>query len=142
MQLRSSILLLCALVALIGFNLACSCGFKEGYESISQWKTNGNINWQGPYSKTENAAPPDATFSFMNEGVTPWRTSQWDGPHSQPDKEMNDSMVMFANNKSSPECCVASSYSDSSGKGCICTTKEQLHFLNTRGGNRTTEDGF
>jgi hypothetical protein len=50
----------------------------------------------------------------------------------------NGSMVMFAKNKSKPECCPAP-YSTSTG--CICMTSEQIHYLNTRGGNRTSDSG-
>jgi hypothetical protein len=49
-----------------------------------------------------------------------------------------DELVMFAKNKSKPECC-PSPYSTSSG--CICMTPEQINYLNTRGGNRTSDSG-
>jgi hypothetical protein len=41
---------------------------------------------------------------------------------------------MFAYNHSSPQCC-PSTYSTSTG--CVCTTKQQRDWLNTRGSNRT-----
>ena len=50
----------------------------------------------------------------------------------------NGEMVMFAKNKSKPECCPAP-YSTSTG--CICMTSEQINSLNTRGGNRTSDSG-
>jgi hypothetical protein len=50
----------------------------------------------------------------------------------------NGVLVMFAKNKSKPECC-PSPYSTSTG--CICMTPEQIHYLNTRGGNRTSDSG-
>lgn len=51
----------------------------------------------------------------------------------------NGEMVMFAKNKFKPECC-PSPYSTSTG--CVCMTSEQIHYLNTRGGNRTTDSGI
>ena len=85
--------------------------------------------------------------SYVKEGfvsVTQWKqtgTLPWDGPYSLPEtKHQPDGIWLFANNKSSPECCKASTYS--TGDGCVCTTPDQLRFLNTRGGNRTIEDGF
>jgi len=48
----------------------------------------------------------------------------------------NGEMVIFAKNKFKPECCPAP-YSSSTG--CVCMTPEQIHFLNTRGGNRTSD---
>jgi len=50
-----------------------------------------------------------------------------------------DNLFMFRDNQVKPECC-GSSYS--SDTGCVCTTPAQRRFLNTRGGNRTVEDGF
>jgi len=50
----------------------------------------------------------------------------------------NGEMVIFSKNKFKPECC-PSPYSSSTG--CVCMTPEQIHYLNTRGGNRTTDSG-
>jgi hypothetical protein len=50
----------------------------------------------------------------------------------------NGAMVMFAKNKFKPECCPAP-YSSSTG--CVCMTPEQINYLNTRGGNRTSDSG-
>ena len=58
--------------------------------------------------------------------------------HSAEDP-LNSGMLIFAKNKSKPECC-PSPYSTSTG--CICMTQEQIKYLNTRGGNRTVESGI
>lgn len=50
-----------------------------------------------------------------------------DGQDGSPGK-----MFMFANNRSSPNCC-PSTFSTSTG--CVCTTKEQRDFVNNRGHN-------
>lgn len=50
----------------------------------------------------------------------------------------NGEMVIFAKNKFKPECCPAA-YSSSTG--CACITPEQINYLNTRGGNRTSDSG-
>ncbi len=50
----------------------------------------------------------------------------------------NGELVMFAKNKFKPECCPAP-YSSSTG--CVCMTPEQINYLNTRGGNRTSDSG-
>ena len=47
-------------------------------------------------------------------------------------------MFFFAQNKFSPQC--RSSYSSSTGQACL--SKEQIDYLNMRGGNRTLADGF
>jgi hypothetical protein len=51
----------------------------------------------------------------------------------------SDNLFMFRDNQCKPECCGASYACDG---GCVCTTPDQRKFLNTRGGNRTVEDGF
>jgi|TARA_B110000285_G_scaffold229018_1_gene292993 hypothetical protein len=43
-------------------------------------------------------------------------------------------LSLFGENEMSPNCC-PSTYSTS--KGCVCSTPEQITFLNKRGGNRT-----
>ncbi len=43
-------------------------------------------------------------------------------------------LLVFDNNKFSPECC-PSSYSNSDG--CVCASPEQMKYINERGGNRT-----
>ncbi len=47
-------------------------------------------------------------------------------------------MFFFADNKFSPQC--RSSFSSSTGQACL--SKEQIDYLNQRGGNRTFADGF
>ncbi len=48
-------------------------------------------------------------------------------------------MFMFADNKVSPECCTSATYS--TVDGCVCTSMEQIKYLNERGGNRTAYGG-
>jgi hypothetical protein len=48
-------------------------------------------------------------------------------------------LFMFANNVSSPECCTSATYS--TVDGCVCTSMDQLKYLNERGGNRTAYGG-
>ena len=73
------------------------------------------------------SVPVDVRKSKLpNEGVS------YDGT---PNAEKG--LFMFANNKASLECC-PSTYSTSTG--CVCTTKEQRNFINTRGRNRTLTD--
>jgi len=45
-------------------------------------------------------------------------------------------MFIFAANKASPDCC-PSTYSTSTG--CICTTKDQRNFINSRGNNHNMQ---
>jgi len=57
------------------------------------------------------------------------------GPEFQPGP---DQLFMFKNNEVKPECCSSSVSSDT---GCVCLTKKQRNYINTRGGNRTMDDG-
>lgn len=80
------------------------------------------------------------SFEMSNQ----WKNGSlsWDGPYSSPTPlpPVIDTSFFLANNRSSPECCKAATYS--TGGGCVCMEKEQLKFINMRGGNRTIEDGF
>ena len=51
-------------------------------------------------------------------------------------------MFFFADNKFKPECCVPPFSSVSSSDGCACVTKEQVDYINMRGGNRTCSEVF
>lgn len=74
-----------------------------------------------------------------NNGVSTWRGTDPDEPLLGPAfKPGPDSLFIFKNNQSKPECCAASYASDT---GCVCTTPEQRNYINMRGGNRTVEDG-
>jgi len=79
------------------------------------------------------------------DAVASWKTSgvaEWAGPYTVTNRPPEPSSgLIFANNVASPECCKQPS-SFSTSDGCLCLNKEQLTFLNQRGGNRTVEDGF
>jgi hypothetical protein len=51
-----------------------------------------------------------------------------------------DQLFMFSNNQVSPQCCDSATYSTSGG--CVCTSPEQLRYINQRGGNRTVAGGI
>lgn len=50
-----------------------------------------------------------------------------------------DELAIFSNNVQSPICC-PSTYSGSDG--CVCTTENQMKYLNARGGNRIANTIF
>ena len=71
--------------------------------------------------------------------VSTWRYTDPDEPLMGPEfKPGPDSLFIFRDNQAKPGCC-ASTYS--SDMGCVCTSPQQRNFINTRGGNRTMEDG-
>jgi hypothetical protein len=71
--------------------------------------------------------------------VSTWRYTDPNEPLMGPEfKPGPDSLFIFRDNQSKPECCSASYASD---MGCICTTPQQRNYINMRGGNRTMEDG-
>ncbi len=92
---------------------------------------------------TKNKYEPIGAFDDVritpNNGVSSWRGTAPNepllGPEFQPGP---DSLFIFKNNQSKPECCSASYSSD---VGCVCTTPQQRSYINMRGGNRTVEDG-
>ena len=43
-------------------------------------------------------------------------------------------LSIFANNKTSPDCCKGGTYT--SAGGCICLCQEQIDYIKSRGGNR------
>ena len=92
----------------------------------------------GPVS-AKAIGPFDNVRITPSNGVSSWRDTDPNepllGPEFQPGP---DSLFIFKNNQSKPECC-SSTYS--SDMGCVCTTPQQRKYINTRGGNRTVDDG-
>lgn len=93
-------------------------GAKDSYQAMGPFD-NVKVSTGNPVSTWHYTAPDE-----------PLR-----GPAFQPGP---DSLFIFRNNQSKPECC-SSSYS--SDTGCVCTSPQQRNYINMRGGNRTMEDG-
>ena len=102
------------------------------------------LNSAGPSGLGSATYVPMGPFDNVaikpTNGVSSWRDTKPDepllGPEFQPGP---DSLFMFKYNDVKPECCSASYSSDT---GCVCTTVKQRNYINTRGGNRTVEDGI
>lgn len=96
------------------------------------------------YNKRENNA--DITGSWMSKATkyssdlgyqpTNCKSNAYVGTAVPlPDGEL----FFFQNNQFKPECCPGP-YSSSTG--CACMSTEQIRYLNTRGGNRTSDSEF
>jgi len=118
---------------------------------LAMWGFHGKISREGFTNYfLENAAsldskpigPFDKVRLKTNNGVSEWR---YNHPNEKlsgnypPFSPGSDNLFMFKDNQCKPECCGASYACDG---GCVCTTPDQRKFINTRGGNRTVEDGF
>ncbi len=96
-------------------------------------------NAGGAKNKYEPIGAFDDVRLTPDNGVSSWRYTDPNEPLLGPEfKPGPDSLFIFKNNQSKPECCSASYSSD---VGCVCTTPQQRVYINTRGGNRTVEDG-
>ena len=129
--------LITGLVLLLVANLLAFYGFQ------------GRVSTEGFTSSFLNGAGVDAKPMGPFDGVrlSTGNSSQY--RYNHPDEPLDgnyppfklgmDNLFMFKDNKVSPSCC-ASDFSSSTG--CVCTTRKQSQFINSRGGNRTVEDGF
>ena len=137
--MRTSVLITGLLLLLVA-NLLAFYGFQgrvsgEGF-------TNYFLSNAGSTS-----AKPIGPFDQVNlepvNSVSAWRYNHPNEPvegNYPPFRLGMDNLFMFKDNQCKPECCGASFACD--GGGCVCTTPEQRNFINSRGGNRTVEDGF
>jgi len=125
------LLLLANLLALMGFQGKVS---REGFASYfleNAMETNGKP--MGPY---------DGVRLSSGNSTSQWRYNRPNEPLQGNYPPFNlgpDNLFMFKDNQCKPECCGASYACDG---GCVCTTPDQRNFINSRGGNRTVEDGF
>ena len=113
--LRLWVIIVCFIIGgFIGVNMFCSCagGVKEGFSSATDLM--------------------GAALDYsMGKGVkNSWDKPNVGGPVPLPEGEL----FMWRENKSDPNCCPGI-YSTSTG--CICSSPEQMNYLNERGGNRT-----
>jgi hypothetical protein len=126
------LLLLANLLAMYGFHGRVS---REGF-------TNYFLSNAGP-AKGSPMGPFDEVRLSTGNNVSSWRYNHPNEPlegNYPPFKLGMDNLFMFKDNQCKPECCDSSFACDSGG--CVCTTPEQRNFINSRGGNRTVEDGF
>jgi hypothetical protein len=87
----------------------------------------------------QSIGPFDDVKVPTGNNISTWRYTSPDEPLLGPEfKPGPDSLFIFKNNQSKPECCAASYSSDT---GCVCSTPQQRNYINMRGGNRTVEDG-
>ena len=118
---------------------------------LAMWGFSGKVSHEGFTSYFLESAgslsdkpigPFDNVRLETGNGVSQWRynhpNEKLNGDYP-PFKLDNDNLFMFKDNQCKPECCGASYACDG---GCVCTTPDQRNFINTRGGNRTVEDGF
>jgi hypothetical protein len=128
---RLEVIIICLVVGFIlGAHLLCSCsriGLKEGMAMMGtslDWKMSEDMpnSWSTKADKYSHEMGYSSAQSKLEQakGV----------PVPLPEGQM----YMFADNEFKPECC-PSTYSSSNG--CACMTKEQVTYLNERGGNRT-----
>jgi hypothetical protein len=111
-------------------------GRREGF--MGYFLENAGPSGLGKY-KLEPIGAFDDVRVTPNNGVSSWRGTAPNEPLLGPAFTPGpDSLFIFKNNQSKPECCSASYASDT---GCVCTSPEQRNYINMRGGNRTVEDG-
>jgi hypothetical protein len=122
-KLRIEVVLLCiALGMIIGTELLCSCVKKDGFAVA-----------KALYNKTLNNGIPSLkeTFDTINNS-----THDKSEIYEQVQVPLPDGRLFFyANNDFKPECCKHSTVSGTGG--CACETREQLDFIQSRGGNKT-----
>jgi hypothetical protein len=122
-KLNQSSLIILFLVLVIAYLVMYRCvscvNVKEGFAPIDyqmgQDVSTSSLNWKNAMNTTGNGASAHqatAPAAALEQGQ----------------------LFMFDDTTFSPDCC-PSDYSSSTG--CACTTKNQMSFLNERGGNRT-----
>ena len=129
--LTGLILLLVANIVMM-YSMASPVG-QEGFASYFL------ENAGGAKDTYRSMGPFDNVKLSTGNDVSTWRYTAPNEPLMGPEVELGpDNLFIFRNNQSKPGCCSASYSSDT---GCVCTTPKQRNFINTRGGNRTVEDG-
>jgi len=110
---------------------------EEGFSDMLVPQASGNQFGTAPIGSYDglNVA---ANLPAVSQG---WRARKPNEPLAGPNVDAvgPDNLFIFKNNQCKPECCGATLSCDG---GCVCTTPAQRNLINTRGGNRTQDDGF
>ena len=110
-------------------------GYKLDSNCPDHWRKtpcNKKLNDTMGFTPQGSTVPPRGTDSELSNEHSTYPTV--DGKST--DKK---SMFLFAYNQASPDCC-PSTYSTS--RGCVCTNLEQRNYVNSRGGNNSTNSNF
>jgi len=89
-----------------------------------------------PLYKPQDLYIPQGTPLPLSTKLSTVLPNEIDTPPVSNEKNANRSMFVWAYNRSSPECC-PSTYSTSTG--CVCSTKSQRDYINSRGNNRSSK---
>jgi hypothetical protein len=122
------VILIILLYWFITANTWCSCagGVKEGFDAALDL-TGAALN----YSMGEGVKGSwDKPLTNIPRNINAQLEGNVGGPIPLPEGEL----FIWRENKSDPNCCPGI-YSTSTG--CICSSPEQMNYLNERGGNRT-----
>jgi len=122
---RVEVIVISAIIGcLLCCHLVCGCATLEGMQTAGSM-----IGYNMSNGVHRNEYENKADMLEMNGGkVGP----QIPLPEGQ--------LFMWANNDFSGKCCDNSNVSG--GNGCACITKEQQCYLNSRGGNRTSDSEY
>lgn len=121
---RGDIAIVCLIIgAILGCHLLCSCSkahVKEAFGAALNYDMGlGVPGDNGRFHKLPSIAQKLETHSGSKVPL----------PEGQ--------LFYFYNTEFKPECCVPPFSGVSSADGCACVTKEQVDYINMRGGNRT-----
>jgi len=133
-KFRPIVVVLCMLVGMIiGSFALCSCAkitlrqVKEGFvEMGASTLYNMSAGVPGSYGTRK--------LSSISQHLDTYKGPQLPLPPGQ--------LFFFADNEFKPECCVPPFSNVSSADGCACVTKEQVDYINARGGNRSASEVF
>ncbi len=133
-KFRPMVVALCLLVGImIGAFALCSCAkvtlkeVKEGFESMG-----------APTNYSMGKGVKGSYGSSHLPSIAQHLDNNMSGKLPLPPGEL----FFFADNEFKPECCVPPFSSVSSADGCACVTKEQVDYINARGGNRSAYEAF
>jgi hypothetical protein len=105
---------------------------KDAFTDYASYKS-GDTNSDVASSWINKAGAYSTNLGYQN---TADKSNTYAGTRMPlPDGEL----FFFQNNQFKPECC-PSPYSSTTG--CACMSREQINYLNTRGGNRTSDSEF
>jgi hypothetical protein len=133
-KFRPMVVALCLIVGImIGSFVLCSCAKVSLKEVKESFQTMG-----APTRYNMSVGVPGSYGARKLQSIAPHLDVNQGPKLPLPPGEL----FFFADNNFKPECCVPPFSSVSSADGCACVTKEQVDYINARGGNRSAYEVY
>jgi hypothetical protein len=141
MKFRLEVVVISVIIGMImGTHLLCSCVHTESAKKVAKKVMKEGLENMGA---SLNYDPSQGVKGSWGADRKVKSIAQHNNTHTGPKVPLPEGeLFFFADNAFKPECCTPPFSGASSADGCACVTKEQVDYINSRGGNNVGPSQF